>query len=311
MARYLVTGGAGFIGSNIVRALVGRGESVCVLDDFSSGYHKNLEGVGGDVRVVVGSVCDAQAVSQAMEGAQYVIHQAAIPSVPRSVADPFPTNEAIVDGTLRLLWAAHEHGVKRVVQASSSSVYGESPTLPKEEGMALQPLSPYAVSKLTMESYGTCFTQTYGLEVVSLRYFNVFGPHQDPMSEYAAVIPKFITMMLEGQTPTIFGDGLQSRDFSYIDNVVEANLLACHAEGAGGAVLNVACGDRITLLDLVATLNEILGTEIVADHAGERAGDIKHSQADIARAQAVLGYRPMVDFASGIARTVAWYQERA
>ena len=311
MSRYLVTGGAGFIGSNIVRVLLDRGHTVTVLDNFSSGRRENLADLGDRLRVVEGTICDAAHVAIAIEGADYVIHQAAIPSVQRSVEDPFPTNDANINGTLQLLWGAHKHGVKRVVQASSSSVYGESPTLPKVEDMAAQPLSPYAVSKLTAEVYGQCFSRTYGLEVVALRYFNVFGPHQDPASDYAAVIPKFITMMIEGRTPTIFGDGLQSRDFSYIDNVVQANLLACEAPGAAGGVFNIACGGRVTLLDLVSTLNDILGTHIVASHAGERPGDIKHSQADIQLACDVLGYDPAVDFADGIAKTVAWYRGQA
>lgn len=311
MSRYLVTGGAGFIGSNIVRALLDRGDDVSVLDDFSSGRRENLADIADRIRLVEGTICSADDVGRAIEGAEYVIHQAAIPSVQRSVENPFPTNNANINGTLQLLWSAREHGVKRLVQASSSSVYGESPTLPKVESMPSSPLSPYAVSKLTAEVYGQCFTRTYGLEVVSLRYFNVFGPRQDPASDYAAVIPKFITLMLQGKTPTIFGDGLQSRDFSYIDNVVQANIKACHAEGAGGGVYNIACGGRVSLLDLVATLNDILGTSIVANHDAPRTGDIKHSQADIDLAVAELGYEPSVDFAEGIGKTVDWYRGQA
>ncbi len=311
MTRYLVTGGAGFIGSNIVRTLLGRGDAVSVIDNFSSGRRENLADLSDRVRLIEGTICSADDVARAMEGVDYVIHQAAIPSVQRSVENPFPTNDANINGTLTLLWGAHKAGVKRVVQASSSSVYGESPTLPKVETMEASPLSPYAVSKLTAEVYGQCFSRTYGLEVVALRYFNVFGPHQDPASDYAAVIPKFITLMLEGRTPTIFGDGLQSRDFSYIDNVVQANLKACHAKGAAGGVFNIACGGRVSLLDLVSTLNEILGSNIVAGHEDTRPGDIKHSQADIGLARDVLGYDPTVDFAEGIAKTVDWYRSRA
>jgi nucleoside-diphosphate-sugar epimerase len=311
MTRYLVTGGAGFIGSNIVRRLLARGDEVSVIDNFSSGRRENLADLLDRIRLVEGTICDADDVARAVDGADYVIHQAAIPSVQRSVENPFPTNDANINGTLTLLWGAHKAGVKRVVQASSSSVYGESPTLPKVEDMPPAPLSPYAVSKLTAEVYGQCFSRTYGLEVVSLRYFNVFGPHQDPASDYAAVIPKFISLMLEGRTPTIFGDGLQSRDFSYIDNVIQANIKACHAEGAGGGVFNIACGGRVSLLDLVSTLNEILGTSIVALHDDVRAGDIKHSQADIGQACEILGYEPTVDFAEGIAKTVDWYRGQA
>jgi UDP-glucose 4-epimerase len=309
MAQYLVTGGAGFIGSNIVRELVARGASVTVLDDFSSGYHRNLAAVREKIRVVEGSICDEAAVREAVQGARYVIHQAAIPSVARSVSDPFPTNQANVEGSLRVLWEAKRAGVERVVMASSSSVYGDTPTLPKHEGMATMPLSPYAVSKLTMEVYGQMFTTTFGLPVVLLRYFNVFGPWQDPSSAYAAVIPKFIDLMLKGERPTIYGDGLQSRDFTFVANVVDANLRACEATEAGGHVMNVACGDRTDLLELVKHLNEILGTDLAPNFEPARAGDVKHSQADSSRARGLLGWAPSVGFAEGLRQTVAWYRE--
>ncbi len=308
MARYLVTGGAGFIGSNIARRLLEEGQEVTVLDNFSSGHRRNLEGLESRIRLIEGDVRNEEDVRAALEGVRYVIHQAALPSVQRSVADPFPTNDANVNGTLRLLWESHKAGVARLVMASSSSVYGESPTLPKREDMEPAPMSPYAVSKLAAEVYGQSFTRTYGLEVVALRYFNVFGPHQDPEGAYAAVIPKFIALMIEGRAPTIYGDGRQSRDFSYIDNVVQANIKACTAPGAAGGVYNVACGERTDLLDLVAVLNEILGTELVARHEEDRTGDIKHSLADIEAARRDLGYEVEVDFAEGIRKTVAWYR---
>lgn len=310
MARYLVTGGAGFIGSNIARRLVADGHEVVVLDNFSSGHRRNLADLEGRFTLIEGDLRSEADVERAVDGVDYVIHQAAIPSVARSVENPFPTNDANITGTLRLLWASHRAGVKRVVQASSSSVYGETPTLPKVEDMAPAPLSPYAVSKLTAEFYAQTFTSTYGLEVVSLRYFNVFGPWQDPASEYAAVIPKFITLMLQGKRPMIFGDGLQSRDFSYIDNVVQANLKACTAPGAGGLAFNIACGERIDLLELVATINRILGTELDPVLADPRPGDIKHSLADIEQARRILGYEVEVDFAEGIGRAVDWYRAR-
>lgn len=310
MAHYLVTGGAGFIGSNISRTLVEQGQQVTVLDDFSSGYRHNLADLMDKIRLVEGSILSEVDVKAAMEGVDYVIHQAAIPSVVRSVADPFPTDRANVEGTLRILWEAHHAGVKRVVMASSSSVYGDTPTLPKRESMPTMPLSPYAVSKLTAEVYGQMFTRTYGLEVVALRYFNVFGPWQDPFSAYSAVIPKFIDLMLEGKRPTIYGDGKQSRDFTFIANVVQANLKACTAPGAGGLAMNVACGDRVDLLELVEMLNDILGTDLQAIHAEERAGDVKHSQADATVARESIGFAPDVSFKEGLRRTVAWYRQR-
>jgi UDP-glucose 4-epimerase len=309
MTTYLVTGGAGFIGSNLVRALLDRGHAVRVLDDYSSGRRENLTDLEGKAEIVEGDIRDLATVRRVMAGVDFVLHQAAVPSVVRSVEDPLTSNDANINGTLNVLVAARDAGVKRVVQAASSSAYGETEELPKVESMPPSPISPYAVTKLVAEMYGSVFTRIYGLEVVSLRYFNVFGPRQDPASHYAAVIPKFIEKMMRGERPVIFGDGRQSRDFSYIDNVVMANLLACEAKAAPGNVYNVACGERFDLLDLVERLNAILGTSIEAEHQPERAGDIKHSLADIARARTDLGYEVMVPFDEGLERTVAWYRD--
>jgi UDP-glucose 4-epimerase len=310
MAIYLVTGGAGFVGSHIVDELVRRGEGVRVLDDFSTGKPENLEGVRHSIELVEGDLRDPACVQSAVRGADYVLHQAALASVPRSVADPLASNEANVTGTLNVLLAAREAGVRRVVYASSSSVYGDSPILPKVEDMPTRPLSPYAVSKLAGESYCRVFCEVYGLPTVALRYFNVFGPRQDPASQYAAVIPRFITAALAGHPLTIFGDGLQSRDFTYVSNVVAANLLACQSEPAVGQVLNASCGERISLLDLAAQLGQLLGGGSPAvRHELPRPGDVKHSQADIGRARALLGFAPSVDFPTGLERTVAWYRD--
>lgn len=308
MTTYLVTGGAGFIGSNIVLELVRRGERVRVLDNFATGRRSNLAGVEDRVDLVEGDLRQLPDVEKAVEGVDVVLHQGALGSVPRSVADPLATHEANATGTLHLLWAARRAGIRRVVNASSSSVYGDTPTLPKVEDMLPTPRSPYPVSKLAGEQYCRVFAEVYGLETVSLRYFNVFGPRQDPTSQYAAVIPKFIRAMLRGERPVIFGDGTQSRDFTFVANVVEANLLAAEAPAGAldGAVCNVACGGRITLLDLVATLNAILGTGLEPVFQGPRPGDVLHSHAAIARAERLFGYRPRVEFAEGIRRTVEW-----
>ncbi len=307
---YLVTGGAGFIGGNIVRRLVEDGEKVCVLDDFSTGKRENLAGLGV-VEVVEGSLTDREAVQKVLKGARYVLHQGAIPSVSRSVADPLRSNEANVTGTLNLLYGAKEAGVERFVYAASSSVYGDTAVLPKVESMPADPLSPYAVGKYTGELFSRVFAGIYGLQTVSLRYFNIFGPYQDPASEYAAVIPKFIQSMLKGEAPTIYGDGEQSRDFTYIDNAVEANLLACRSEKVGqGEVVNVACGKRYTLNELVEVLNEILGTDIAPLYSDPRAGDVKHSLADISKAKELLGYKVAVDFEEGLRFTVDWFKGR-
>jgi nucleoside-diphosphate-sugar epimerase len=308
---YLVTGGAGFIGSNIVRRLVKDGEKARVLDDFSTGKRKNLAGLEG-LEIIEGSLTDIRAVREALAGVKYVLHQGAIPSVPRSVFDPLLSNEANVTGTLSLLVEAKATGVKRIVFAASSSAYGDTEVLPKVENMPADPLSPYAVGKFTGELYARVFATLYGLETVSLRYFNIFGPYQDPASEYAAVIPKFIQAMLKGEAPTIYGDGEQSRDFTYIDNAVEANLLACRSSKVGGGeVINVACGESYTLNDLVAEINEILGTKLSPIYTGSKPGDVKHSLAAIERAKDLLGYDVKVDFREGLQRTVGWFRSKA
>ena len=310
MAIYLVTGGAGFIGSNIVRELVTRGETVRVLDNFSTGRRENLAGVQDDIELIVGDLRDLDTCRRAVKSVDYVLHEGAIPSVQRSVDDPFTSNDANVNGTLNLLIAACGAGVCRMVYASSSSVYGDSPTLPKHEDMLPCPKSPYAVSKLSAEYYCQVFTEVYSLETVSLRYFNVFGPCQDPTSQYSAVIPLFVIAMLAGKSPVVYGDGLQSRDFTYVSNNVEANLLATTAPGIAGQVFNVACGKRFTLLELLAMLNDILGTHIEPVFAAPRPGDVKHSLADIRHARERMGYTVDVDFETGLERTMAWYREQ-
>jgi len=307
---YLVTGGAGFIGSNIARKLLARGEQVRLLDDFSTGKRENLNNLA-DAEVIEGSLLDQACLQKAVEGVAYILHQAAIPSVPRSVKDPLSTNEANVTGTLNLLKAAKEAQVKKFVCAASSSAYGDTEVLPKRESMPADPLSPYAVSKYTGELYAKVFASVYGLPTVSLRYFNIFGPYQDPASEYAAVIPKFIISILKGEVPEIYGDGEQSRDFTYIDNAVEANLLACKSEKVGsGEVINVACGESYSLNSLVEQLNEIMGTAIKPVYSDPRPGDVKHSLADITKAQELLGYEIKVSFKEGLKRTVEWFSSR-
>ena len=310
MATFLVTGGAGFIGSNLARALVARGDTVKVIDNFSSGKKENLAGIEDKIDLHNADITDGFAVEQAMAGCDYVLHQAAIPSVPRSVDRPVESDRANVFGTLQVLEAARKTGVKRVVFAASSSAYGETPTLPKVETMPPDPLSPYAVSKLAGEHYMKAYHVCYGLETVALRYFNVFGPYQDPKSEYAAVIPRFVTCALEGKSPTIFGDGQQSRDCCFIETAIQANLLACTAPGAAGKVFNVACGVRTTLLDVITALGKIVGRDIKPIHEPARAGDIKHSLADITAARTVLGYTAPVSFEQGLERTVEWYRGR-
>jgi nucleoside-diphosphate-sugar epimerase len=310
MARYLVTGGAGFIGSSLTRAIVERGGEVRVFDSFLTGNDENLADLP-DVEVVRGDLRDVDGLRMAMHGVDRVLHQAAVPSVARSLVDPFSSNDANIGGTLNVLVAARDSGVERVVFASSSSVYGDTPTLPKVETMLPSPLSPYAVTKLTGEHYLKVFHHLYGLETVALRYFNVFGPRQDPSSDYAAVIPLFVSLMTRGLPPKIFGDGTQSRDFTYIDDVVQANLLACEAAGVGGEVFNVACGRRHTLLDLVASLNKILGTSLEPTFGPRRQGDVVHSLADIGKARKLLGYEPSMTFEEGLERTVVWGRVRA
>jgi UDP-glucose 4-epimerase len=304
----LVTGGAGFIGSHLVEALLARGEDVRVLDNFSTGSHENLLAVREHVEVIDGDVSDAETVRAAMRGVEVVFHQAALASVPRSVADPLATHRACVDGTLTVLLAARDARVRRVVYAASSSAYGNSVRLPKSEDDPTTPLSPYAVAKLAGEQYCAAFSEVYGLETVRLRYFNVFGPRQTPDSPYAAVIPLFIQALSAGQAPLIHGDGGQSRDFTFIADVVQANLLAATAPGVSGRVYNVACGRRTTLLELVSHLNELLGTAIEPTHGPARAGDVRHSQAAIERAKTELGYRPTTDVQAGLRRCLEWWQ---
>lgn len=305
---YLVTGGAGFIGSHIVERLVRDGHRVRVLDDFSAGKESNLEAFRSEIELVKGDIRDGAIVNESMKAVDIVFHEAALGSVPRSVADPLTTHQVNMTGTLNVLLGAREAGVKRVVYASSSSVYGETPVLPKSEEMTPQPLSPYALSKLVGEHYASVFKHVYGFEIVALRYFNIFGPRQDPESQYAAVIPRFITALLEGKSPVVYGDGLQSRDFTYVDNVVDANLLASEAGGVAGQAFNVACGGRYTLLDLLAKLKQILGSDIAPIHEAARAGDVKDSQASIEAAERALGYKVSVSFEEGLRKTAAWYQ---
>ncbi len=307
---YLITGGAGFIGSHLASALLERGETVRILDNFSTGKRENVYIHGDAVELVEGDIRSYHIVREAMEGVDVVLHQAALPSVPRSIRDPLTTNEVNVTGTLNLLQAARDAGVKRMVMASSSSVYGDNPELPKHEGMVPNPLSPYAVSKLAGEKYFGVFNQIYGIETIALRYFNVFGPRQDPNSQYSAVIPKFITMMMKGEQPTINGDGTQSRDFTYIDNVVHGNLLAATSDCETGIAMNCACHDRITLNQLVEMINQIIGTNIQAKHGPDRAGDIKHSFAAIDRIREVLKFEPQVNFEEGLKRTVEFYKNQ-
>ena len=302
---YLITGGAGFIGSNLVEYLINTGEAVRVLDDFSTGREENLEPFAGKFELVRGSLLDEATVAVAVKGCDYVLHQGAIPSVPRSIAAPQATNDANVRGTLNVQIAARDAGIKRLVMASSSSVYGDSPTLPKVETMPTNPKSIYAASKLIGEHYARVFGDVFGLSVVCLRYFNVFGPRQDPHSEYAAVIPKFIRMIQRGESPTVHGDGGQTRDFTYIDNVVQANVKAATAPGLTGAtIINIACGDRISILDLVDAINRILGTNVQPTFTPNRAGDVKHSLADISLAADKIGYKPEVDLDEGLRRTI-------
>jgi nucleoside-diphosphate-sugar epimerase len=322
MALALVTGGAGFIGAHLVRGLLDQGHRVRVLDNFSSGRPANLEFVlkrklrdlspgqrleVDSVEILHGDICDLEACKQACEDVQTVYHQAAMRSVPRSVDDPRGANENNVNGTLNILIAAAGAKARRVVSASSSSVYGDDPSLPKREDQMPAPISPYAASKLAGEHYCRVFARTYGLSTVSLRYFNVFGPLQDPASQYAAVIPRFIMWTLQGQPLEIHGDGLQSRDFTYIDNVVSANLLAATAPNLQGEAFNIACGERLTLMDLVSTIERITGQRAERNHVEPRRGDVRHTLADISRAGVSLGYKPIVSFAEGMERTVAYF----
>jgi len=315
VAGYLVTGGAGFIGSNLTEALLRHGQSVRVLDDFSTGRRRNLAQVeewrragGAEFELIEGDIRDASTCRRAVSGLDFVLHQAAVPSVQRSVLDPVTSHAVNVDGTLNLLEAARHAGVRRFVFASSSSLYGESETLPKRETMPPAPISPYGLQKLTAETYCRLYHRLYGLPTVALRYFNVFGPRQDPASEYSAVIPRFITAIRGGQPPTIFGDGEQSRDFTFVANVIRANRLACAAgDSALGGAFNIGCGTRITLNELLAAIARIVGCEVRATYAAPRAGDIRHSLAAIDAATEHLGFRPEVGLAEGLERTIEAY----
>jgi nucleoside-diphosphate-sugar epimerase len=305
----LVTGGAGFIGSHIASALAASGARVRIIDDLSTGYRENVDEIKGEVEFVQGSLADEASLNKAIKDVELVFHEAAIPSVPRSVENPRQTHVASVDSTFSLLLAAKENNVRRLVYAASSSAYGDQPTLPKIETMLPEPLSPYAVAKLVGEYYCQVFTRVYGLETVSLRYFNVFGPRQDPSSQYSGVISRFISALLSNEKPVIYGDGEQSRDFTYIDNVVEANLKAAESAKAVGQVINIANGERISLNELLRVLKDVTGkTDVVADYQQPRAGDVKHSLADITRARELLGFEPEVDLRTGLSRTIEWWK---
>jgi len=306
----LVTGGAGFVGSHIASALVTSGARVRIIDDLSTGYRENITEIGGDIDFVQGSLADEELLNKALEDVELVFHEAAIPSVPRSVENPRQTHVASVDATFSLLLAARDKKVRRVVYAASSSVYGDQPTLPKSETMLPDPLSPYAVAKLVGEYYCQVFTRVYKLETVSLRYFNVFGPRQDPSSQYSGVISRFIAALLSGQTPVIYGDGEQSRDFTYVDNVVQANLKAAQTSKGVGSVINIANGQRITLNQLLGELKDLTGRASVnAVYKDSRPGDVLHSLADISRARELLGFEPQVGLREGLRRTMDWWKE--
>jgi nucleoside-diphosphate-sugar epimerase len=311
MAKYLVTGGAGFIGSHIAEALVKRGESVRVLDNLLTGKLENLAGFLQGVEFVEGDIRDLDTCRKAVDGVDYILHQAALPSVPRSVEDPLLTNAINITGTLNLMLAARDTGVRSFVQASSSSVYGDDAAPRKLEGREGKPLSPYAISKLVDEKYARVFQDLFGFRAVSLRYFNVFGPRQDPFSQYAAVIPLFITKVLKGERPTIFGDGEQSRDFTFVENVVEGNILAARSDRGGGEAINLACGERLTVNALLAAVNDVLGTKVEAVYVDPRPGDILHSTADVEKSRRVLGFEPRVTFLEGLKTTVDWYRKRS
>lgn len=307
MASYLVTGGAGFIGSHLVEALVSRGDTVRVVDNLVTGHRENLAHVVG-ADLTVGNLADSEVVDRVVTGIDYVVHLAAIPSVPRSIADPISSNEANVSATLNLLFAAKRHSVRRVVFASSSSIYGETAALPSREDAPPDPLSPYALQKLMGEQYGRLFQNLYGLDTVVLRYFNVFGPRQDPSSPYSGVISLFARCLAERQQPIIYGDGEQTRDFTYVENVVDGTLRACTAIGASGQVINISCGDRVSLNTLFGLMQSLSGVELEPRFAEPRNGDVRHSQADISRARMVLGYQPVVQLEEGLRRTLEWYR---
>ncbi len=309
MEKFLVTGGAGFIGSNIAAKLVSQGCFVRVVDNLLTGKKSNLTGIMDKIEFIEADMGDEKIARTAMKDIDVVLHQGALPSVPRSVDDPAATHKHCVDATFTLLLAARDAGIKRFVYASSSSAYGDTPTLPKVESMPPQPLSPYAVGKLAGEYYCSVFYKVFGLETISLRYFNVFGPHQDPTSQYAAAIPAFVTAILEDEPPTVFGDGEQSRDFTYVDNVVEANLLAARVEHTAGEVLNIACGQAVTVNETIDVINELLGKNIEPLYDAPRPGDVKHSLADITLAQQIIGYKPLISFKQGLQKAIDWYRD--
>ncbi|TWT44542.1 UDP-glucose 4-epimerase [Phycisphaerae bacterium RAS1] len=310
MSLCLVTGGAGFIGSHLARRLLDDGQQVRVIDNLSTGRRENMADFAAGFEFIHGDICDAETVQRAVAGAEVVFHLAARSSVPRSIDFPVEAHAANATGTLNLLEASRAAGVRRLVYSSSSSAYGDTPVLPKREDMRPQPLSPYAVSKLAAEQYCSVYAQVYGLQTVSLRYFNVFGPKQNPASDYAAVIPAFVTRMARGEKPIVYGDGEQSRDFCYIDNVVQANLLAARAGKVSGEVVNIGCGERTTLNAIIVEINRALGTSLPADYRPARAGDVRHSLADIGEAKRVIGYEPRVMFAEGLKRSIEWYRQQ-
>lgn len=308
MPKYLVTGGAGFIGSHIVERLVRDGESVRVLDNFATGKRQNLAPFMDKIDMFEGDLRSRADCAQACAGVEVVFHEGAVPSVPVSVEDPATSHEANIDGTFNILLAARDARCRRLIFAASSSAYGDQPDLPKRENQKPAPLSPYAVNKLVGEYYLSVFNKCWGLETLSLRYFNVFGPRQDPKSQYAAAIPAFVTSILHNEPPTIFGDGEQTRDFTYIDNVVHANLLAAKAPKVSGEVINVACGERVSINQIIGQINQLLGKNVQPKYVPERAGDVKHSLADISLARQIIGFEPVINFADGLTKAIDWYK---
>jgi UDP-glucose 4-epimerase len=308
MEKFLVTGGAGFIGSNICAKLISQGSFVRVIDNLLTGKKNNFSGILDKIEFIEADMGNPDAARRAMKGIDVVLHEGALPSVPRSVDDPAATHRHCVDATFTLLLAARDAKVKRFVYAASSSAYGDTPTLPKVETMSVNPLSPYAAAKLMGEFYCSVFYKVFGLETISLRYFNVFGPNQDPTSQYAAAIPAFVTSILKGKSPTIYGDGQQSRDFTYVDNVVEANLLAARIKKAKGEVVNIACGEAITVNEIIKMINEIVGKSVKPIYVPSRPGDVKHSLADITAAKKLLGFKPVVPFKEGLKKAIEWYR---
>jgi UDP-glucose 4-epimerase len=309
MEKFLVTGGAGFIGSNICRKLVSQGCFVRVIDNLLTGKKSNLADIIDKIEFIEADMGNPRAIRSAMKGIDIVLHQGALPSVPKSIDNPAATHTHCVDATFAVLLAARDMGIKRLVYAASSSAYGDTPTLPKVETMLTNPLSPYAAAKLAGEYYCSVFYRSFGLETISLRYFNVFGPFQDPTSQYAAAIPAFVTSILRGKPPTIYGDGEQSRDFTYIDNVVEANLLAARAKKTSGEVVNIACGEAVTINEIIGMINDITGKNVKPIYVPARTGDVKHSLADIALAKKLIGYKPVTPFRQGLEIAINWYRD--